>query len=174
MVNIGHTAYSYIHSILANKLNDAAKLKLLPSKHHFFPENCDIPVGMANGTIKDNQITASSVFQERDCGPNNARLNKTDNPTSIGAWCPLTKTNEWIQVKFAVNTLVTGVVTQGRSDYRQWVTKFKMQYSENGSYWYTVTANSSLAGEDRVSYYHCTCTKSERSNHYDLYIAQIK
>ena len=118
-----------------------------------------MPLGMENGIIKDYQITASSVFQARDCGPDNARLNKTDNPTSIGAWCPLTKTNEWIQVKFAVNTLVTGVVTQGRSDYRQWVTKFKMQYSENSSYWYTVTANSTLAGEERVRFITVKCRK---------------
>ena len=118
------------------------------------PENCDVPLGMEDGTIEDYQITASSVLQAQDYGPNNARLNKTDNATSVGAWCPMTKlkTDEWIQVNLTVNTLVTGVITQGRSDHPQWVTKFKILNSENGSYWYPVTANSTLSGEDRVRY----------------------
>ena len=104
---------------------------------------------MEGGAIKDYQISVSSVHQVLSHGPNNARLNKTRDSSGIGAWCTLSATgaNDWIQVNFKNYTSVSGVVTQGRSDSPQWVTRFRMNYSYDGSNWESITPESPLAGE---------------------------
>ena len=39
-------------------------------------------------------------------------------------------------------TIISGIDTQGRADHDQWVTRYKVQYSENGSSWnFVKTAN---------------------------------
>ena len=43
--------------------------------------------------------------------------------------------NQWIQVDLKEPTLVSGVDTQGRADYDQWVTRYKVQYSGDGKSW---------------------------------------
>ena len=108
---------------------------------------------MEDGRIEDFQITASSVQQGAYHGPNNARLNKEQDSSGIGGWCPVTKVNEWIQVNFTINTLVTGVITQGRSVIEQRVTRFKVLYSEDGSNWYAVRTNITLSDEEEVRYF---------------------
>ena len=54
-----------------------------------FVTDCDTPVGMEDGRIKDSQITASSHWNEHLA--HNARLNneakKVHGRTSWGAWC---------------------------------------------------------------------------------------
>ncbi|CAH1802614.1 unnamed protein product [Owenia fusiformis] len=51
-----------------------------------------------------------------------------------GAWVPLTVNgNQWIQADLGSLMQVNGVVTQGRADYNQWVTSYKVYYSTDGS-----------------------------------------
>ena len=69
----------------------------------FFAEQtskaCDSPLGMEHGHIKDADITASSAFDFKSVGPQNARLRKD---MYGGAWCPKSTiapgVREWIQV----------------------------------------------------------------------------
>ena len=40
--------------------------------------------------------------------------------------------NQWLQIDLGGYTTLTRVATQGRSDADQWVTKYKLQYSDDG------------------------------------------
>ena len=51
-----------------------------------------------------------------------------------GSWAAKTNNvNQWLQIELGSDyTKVTRIVTQGRSDYDQWIKTFKLQYSEDG------------------------------------------
>lgn len=71
-------------------------------------------------------------------GPTNARLGKPSGGGKTGAWSSKTNdANQWIQVTFCEVTKVTKVGIQGRYDYDQWVTKFKVSYSLDGVHFTT-------------------------------------
>ncbi|XP_071806183.1 retinoschisin-like [Asterias amurensis] len=92
-------------------------------------------LGLEDGTIPDESLSASSSW-ERQGGytdvstPGGGRLNKIPPDSStVGAWCPsVADTNQWIQVDFGNPIYVTGVLTQGRWEHVQWVTKYKVQF----------------------------------------------
>ena len=85
---------------------------------------------MQSHAIADGQITASSQYDSRH-GPTRARLNYKGQP---GAWSSKSgDKNAWLQIDLRTQVLqVTRIATQGRRDAHQWVTKYKLQYSENG------------------------------------------
>ena len=87
---------------------------------------------MENRLIKDSQITASSEHS-----PNFAaiqgRLNFKARRGKPGGWSSYRNTaNEWIQVALGSYTTLTSIATQGRNGYSEWVTKYKLQYSDDG------------------------------------------
>ena len=88
---------------------------------------------MENRRIKDAQITASSEFH-----PNYAaiqgRLNFKAGGGKQGGWSSRSNdANQWIQVALSSYTKLTGIATQGRNGHsRQWVTKYQLQYSNDG------------------------------------------
>ena len=88
---------------------------------------------MENGAISDAQISASSQWDNIH-GPRRARLNgKRSAGNGVGAWVALnTDTYQWLQVDLGKYTTVTRIATQGRSDLNQWVTKYRLQNSEDG------------------------------------------
>lgn len=80
---------------------------------------------MEDGRIADPQISASSETTANHA----AKYGRLHSQASAGAWSSgAPNTNQWLQVDLAVYTLVTGVATQGRYGYSQWVTKYKLQY----------------------------------------------
>ena len=90
---------------------------------------------MENGSISDGQLSASSQ-RDGNHGANKARLHSTGPP---GSWAALTNdANQWLQIDILglsrKYTRVTRVATQGRgsAEYDQWVTKYKLQYSNDG------------------------------------------
>ena len=93
------------------------------------------PLGMENGEIADAQISASSQW-----GDNRAaiqgRLNFKQFGIKQGGWSARSNDlNQWLQVDLGSFTTVAGVATQGRNSnkmIKQWVTKFKVQYSDDG------------------------------------------
>ena len=93
---------------------------------------CSAPLGMETGLIKDAQITASSEWD-----PNHAalqgRLNFLAVPGKAGSWsAKYNNQGQWIQVDLLAYTKVTRTATQGRNAFAQWVTKYGLQYSEDG------------------------------------------
>ena len=70
---------------------------------------------MEHGHIKDEDITASSAFDFKSVGPQNARLKKD---MYGGAWCPKATiapgVREWIQIDLKREYRITQTATQGR------------------------------------------------------------
>ena len=90
------------------------------------------PLGMESGAISDAQISASSQW-DNNHGSHRARLNKRSFGNKRGAWSSLKNDiYQWLQVDLGTYTTVTRIATQGRSDMSQWVTKYRLQYSEDG------------------------------------------
>ena len=104
------------------------------------PLGCEDALGMASGKITDGQITASSEH--------NSALNSVHSAThgrlhykeitnqSSGAWVANeSDAKPWLQIDLIGQYIVTGVATQGRnsSKYHQWVTKYKLQYGDDGN-----------------------------------------
>ena len=54
-----------------------------------------------------------------------------------GAWTAQTDDlNQWLQVDLGSYTKVSRVATQGKNGFDQWVTKYKIQYSDDGeNFW---------------------------------------
>lgn len=92
---------------------------------------------MESGTISDAQISASSEYGSGNHAAIQGRLHflAVSNPWKAGSWSARTiDANQWLQVDLGnPHTKVTHVATQGRNrDYRQWVTRYKLQYSDDG------------------------------------------
>ena len=88
---------------------------------------------MESGAITDEQISASTEFGPT-YGAKYGRLHLKGKPGNVGSWSSLTSdTNQWLQIDLANDrTSVSRVATQGRNDYNQFVTKYQLQYSEDG------------------------------------------
>ena len=99
---------------------------------------CPSKLGVEDGSIFDSQLTASSVYDSNH-GPERARLNGVKSGNLTGAWSAAANSSDeqqWIRVDFdwALKT-VSGIITQGRQDYAQWVTEYMVQYISNGAKW---------------------------------------
>ena len=81
---------------------------------------------MASGAIPDERITVSSIVNYQRAA-SLARLHQ-------GSWVAKKKdANQWLQVDLSsIYTRVTRVATQGRNGHRQRVTKYKLQYGNDG------------------------------------------
>ena len=88
---------------------------------------------MEDGRILDGQLNASS--SEFGSPPKFGRLNGAD----MG-WIPESNSlDQWIQVKFADKTVVTGIVTQGKRGGPKWVTRYRVLVSMDGIVWQNIT-----------------------------------
>ncbi|KAL3275340.1 hypothetical protein HHI36_020107 [Cryptolaemus montrouzieri] len=87
----------------------------LPAIYGLDPSQCITPLGMENGLIKDEHITASSSFDHGNVGPHHGRIR---NELHGGAWCPLTPATpdlkEWIEIDLQDVHMITATGTQGR------------------------------------------------------------
>jgi lactadherin len=99
------------------------------------------PLGMITGAINDWQISSSTTYPsewDRGCHEKYARLYL---PNKLG-WCAKYKSDsEWLQIDLGVAARVTGVMTQGRGDGTEWVTRFMVSYSMDAYHWNYVTDN---------------------------------
>ena len=87
---------------------------------------------MESRLIKDSQITASSQWDANHAAIQ-GRLNFLAGGGKAGGWSSRTNdANQWIEVDLVIHTKLTRIVTQGRNAFDQWVTKYKLQYSEDG------------------------------------------
>ena len=100
-----------------------------------------MPLGIEKGSIANAQITASTQHGAPHRS-SDARLN------SGGSWLPSSSnTHQWLQVDLGKKTWVTEIKTQGRHNYGQWVTSYRVSYSNDGSNFQTYQENN----KDKVS-----------------------
>ena len=107
---------------------------------------CVAPLGMESGAIANAQIRASSMLDSNN-SPGQARLHQKADGSMAGAWSAYTDgLNQWIQVDLGSYTKVSRVATQGKSGFEQWVTKYKIQYSDDGeNFWVYKEPGTTLA-----------------------------
>ena len=88
---------------------------------------------MESGTIPDNHIRASSQLDSSHA-PFNGRLHFQGNGFKAGSWSAgRNDLNQWLQIDLGSQyTKVTRVATQGRNAHSQWVTRYKLMYSNDG------------------------------------------
>lgn len=105
---------------------------------------------MENGVISDRQITASSQLNANHAAIQ-GRLNFKATANKAGSWSAGSNdSNPWLQVDLgSESTKVTRVATQGRDDTSQWVTKYKLQFSNDGVNFLYYTVPGQL--ENKVS-----------------------
>lgn len=126
---------------------------------------CNKPLGLQNGRIRSSQLSASSSW-DRNHGPNNGRLYFHQRGKS-GAWCSRHNNRlQWYQVNFGRATRVVKVATQGRKDFRQWVTQYYLSFSQDGIHFAEYKQNSNRkVGESRLIFHvDCKSCSSESSN----------
>lgn len=93
---------------------------------------CVTPLGMENKVIHDEEIDASSQLDNTHSA-SQARLHSKADGSKLGSWSARTNDlNQWLQVDLSTYTRVTRVATQGRNGFYEWVTKYKLQYSDDG------------------------------------------
>ena len=89
---------------------------------------------MENGTIADEQITASSEWDGYHAAEQ-GRLHFPEAGGKAGGWAARTRdTNQWLQIDLKNKyTNITRVATQGRNGANEWVTKYNLLYSDDGA-----------------------------------------
>ena len=87
---------------------------------------------MESEAIDDAQISASTMHDDNS-SPSQARLQLKADGSKQGGWSALRNDlDQWLQVDLGGYTTVTRVATQGRDAYNEWVTKYRLQYSDDG------------------------------------------
>uniref|UniRef100_A0A8C6VRU1 receptor protein-tyrosine kinase n=1 Tax=Naja naja TaxID=35670 RepID=A0A8C6VRU1_NAJNA len=99
---------------------------------------CRYPLGMYEGTIRDEDITASSQWYE-STGPQYARLLREEGD---GAWCPAgllqPEDVQFLQIDLHKLYFITLVGTQGRharATGKEFARAYRINYSRNGERW---------------------------------------
>ncbi|XP_051492448.1 discoidin domain-containing receptor 2-like isoform X1 [Apus apus] len=109
-----------------------------PSGAEVNPAICRYPLGMHEGTIRDEDITASSQWYD-STGPQYARLQREEGD---GAWCPAgllePKDVQFLQIDLHKLFFITLIGTQGRharATGKEYARAYRIDYSRNGERW---------------------------------------
>ncbi|XP_052425764.1 retinoschisin 1a [Carassius gibelio] len=91
------------------------------------------PLGFEAGSVTSDQFSCSNEDQYTgwfsSWVPSKARLN---NQGFGCAWLSkFQDTNQWLQIDLKEVKVVSGILTQGRCDSDEWITKYTMQYRTN-------------------------------------------
>ena len=86
---------------------------------------------MENGTITDDEISASSEY-DNNTSASRARLNFIPSPGVSGGWVAAVNDQKpTVTITFSYPyTIVTRIATQGRQDADQWVKTYRLKYSK--------------------------------------------
>lgn len=95
---------------------------------------CNSALGMKSGAIRNAQITASSIWNKYHTA-RLARLGTVKRGRYVGAWCARHNNHhQWLKVDFGRPMKIKKIETQGRQDTNQWVTRYQLSYSQDGSH----------------------------------------
>ena len=87
---------------------------------------------MENEGITDVQLNSSSQLDDTHTA-SEARLSFKADGSERGGWSALNNDfNQWLQVDLGTVNRVTRVATQGRNGLDQWVTRYRLEYSDDG------------------------------------------
>lgn len=90
-------------------------------------------MGISDGRIQDNQLDASSAYDNdfKTYGPQRARLNMTSWPPGFRS-APDKTDSAWLKVELGQMFVITGVATQGYGDtlVREWLWNYMLLYSK--------------------------------------------
>ena len=105
-------------------------LTVSPESFKILHQGCSQPLGMENGQIEDDQITASTYFPKYE--PYEGRLNAKGGR----AWhARYTTDTEYLQIDFKREVNITAVATQGQSTNAYYVAAYKLIMSDDGKTW---------------------------------------
>ena len=105
---------------------------------HVILTACYQPLGMEDRSITDSQITASSFKTDRNKSfkPAYGRLHNRPSGAMGGAWCAGTSDkSQYLQIDLKKEMTLSGVATQGQLDETNWVEKYSIQHSKDGTNW---------------------------------------
>ncbi len=148
-----HIKLAYIQSLSNSTVLYLISLSVVPDVDcfalHLGGECKDFyQLGMEDGRIKDDQLTASSEWSH-EYRTHFGRLNQPEQSGQSGHWASRDKDqNQWIQADLLLHQLVVGVILQGSDSHNQYVTKYKVAYSLDGVTWQNV---QDIQGNDKVS-----------------------
>lgn len=106
-----------------------------------YEENCINPLGLEDGRIPDESLTDN--VEDMMSKPNNARLNKRVVDFPFG-WKASEGSSQWLQIDLGSMHKIDKVAVQGSWDATMstfYVTKFKVQFSNNSVTWNYVKEN---------------------------------
>lgn len=119
-----------------------------------------MPFGLENGVIKDEQLSASSVYKNdfSTFGAQRARLNLRSWPPGYRANNDMANshTPPWISVELGRKLIVTGIATQGYGEpsVAEWITSYRVMYAAdayfvdlNGDVLVSGTSNAKTLGK---------------------------
>uniref|UniRef100_A0A8C6LFP5 Coagulation factor V n=1 Tax=Nothobranchius furzeri TaxID=105023 RepID=A0A8C6LFP5_NOTFU len=101
-------------------------------------DGCSVPLGLENGLIQDEYMTASSSATNWYFGPWKASLGRLNKQGSVNAWrAKNNDINQWLQVELPHIKKITGIITQGAKfmGKEMYVRSYSLQSSENGIHW---------------------------------------
>lgn len=94
---------------------------------------CSESSGIGNDVIPVVSSSASSSRQSHE--PDKAQL-----LSHTGSWCSSQETrDETLQLDFGETVMLTGISTQGHHSNNEYVSKYRLDYSVDGSAWFTYT-----------------------------------
>ncbi|PFX12464.1 Neuropilin-1 [Stylophora pistillata] len=120
-------------------------------------KDCQKPLGMENGAISNEQITASSQWNAY-YAPSQGRLHSKQSGVKWRSWsASVNDNNQWLQVALEIQYMkITAVATQGLSEYSEWVTKYKLQYSGDGISFQYYKEPEDIEEKDLLSHFNYT------------------
>ncbi|XP_072908188.1 discoidin domain-containing receptor 2-like isoform X2 [Hemitrygon akajei] len=108
------------------------------SKAQVNPGLCRYALGMQDGTIPDEDITASNEWYKSTA----AQFGRLEKDEGDGAWCPVDLLHpdsaEYLQIDLHVLTFITLLGTQGRHAFgsgNEFARAYKLEYSRDGTRW---------------------------------------
>ena len=121
---------------IAAQSGKVGNFSVSPDSLKILHQDCTHPLGMENGNIKNDQITASNHFKNYE--PHEGRLNAKG---GLGWHAEYTRMVEYLQIDFKREVNITGVATQGQSTSNLYVKEYKLNMSDDGQIWNEYTEN---------------------------------
>ncbi|XP_048583976.1 uncharacterized protein LOC5501433 isoform X1 [Nematostella vectensis] len=104
------------------------------------PLSCDIPVGVADGTIPDANLTASSTSNSSAL-VSTARLNYAAGPS----WCAGSDDfSPFFEVDLGTIHVICAVATQGSADSEDWIQSYRLAGAQDGLTWKKYTEDGKV------------------------------